>query len=185
MNYLLSLFFKNHNLLQIFIIPPLGNTVTKSIFDFLSGIKTAAILTSTYVMDEEEIIQLMADNTVITYILGVVGKALKVRSHRADGYSCLELVQGLTVLALSDDMKRMLVQNGVLPYLTKVLEVGDAAEKEQATKVLWTLAFHKENRPKLLVGIEVVGGVSRGFYSVFLQEKKQTFNQYLLILILF
>eukprot|EP00058_Branchiostoma_floridae_P006696 XP_002592184.1 hypothetical protein BRAFLDRAFT_88079 [Branchiostoma floridae] len=112
-------------------------------------IKTKAILTLAYIVNDDENDKLNASAESIKFILKLLTAALEQPDHRAKTYnfSAAELVSGLNELASNDGNKVKIVEEGGLILLYQLL-LDDSSVEEHilAAKGLWILAFNKSNK---------------------------------------
>ncbi|XP_019630155.1 PREDICTED: uncharacterized protein LOC109474307 [Branchiostoma belcheri] len=112
-------------------------------------IKTKAILTLAYIVNDDENDKLNASVENIRFILKLLRAALEQPDHRAKTYnfSASELVSGLNELASNDGNKVKIVEEGGLTLLYQLLLDGSSLEENiLAAKGLWILAFNKSNK---------------------------------------
>ncbi|XP_066300443.1 uncharacterized protein [Branchiostoma lanceolatum] len=112
-------------------------------------IKTKAILTLAYIVNDDENDKLNASADSIKYMLNLLKTALEQPDHMAKNYnfSASELVSGLNELASNDGNKVKIVEEGGLALLYQLL-LDDSSLEENilAAKGLWILAFNKSNK---------------------------------------
>ncbi|XP_035698110.1 uncharacterized protein LOC118431104 [Branchiostoma floridae] len=120
-------------------------------------IQTIIALTLAYITDKENKQLVMSEETqrkVVSYILRRFREAVNVPNWRSDGFSALELASGIAQLATNDTEedanKLVLVQEGVVPLLVKLMQTSDEEEQLQAVGAIWQLSFHEDNRKKIL-----------------------------------
>ncbi|CAH1239963.1 Hypp5915 [Branchiostoma lanceolatum] len=120
-------------------------------------IQTITALTLAYITDKKNKQLVMSEETqkkVVSYILRRFREAVNVPNWRSDGFSALELASGIAQLATNDTEedanKLVLVQEGVVPPLVKLMEHSDEEEQLQAVGAIWQLSFHEDNRKKIL-----------------------------------
>ncbi|KAF6029214.1 hypothetical protein EB796_012473 [Bugula neritina] len=64
-----------------------------------------------------------------------------------------ELIEGLTRIAVVDENKSKLIDQGILPLLVKSLKNSrkyDSSHQAAAAKALWTLAFNDDSRQRII-----------------------------------
>ncbi|XP_046350499.2 uncharacterized protein LOC124131331 isoform X2 [Haliotis rufescens] len=110
-------------------------------------VRLLVLLSLANMLDEDQNDLLLADDSVFDFILFILERAWKYQSHRFDGFSVEEVIDGMTGLAKNDSNKTLLVKKGVLPRLMNVLRDSSSDEEiEKAVKCVWELAFDEENR---------------------------------------
>eukprot|EP00058_Branchiostoma_floridae_P015678 XP_002601166.1 hypothetical protein BRAFLDRAFT_75615 [Branchiostoma floridae] len=132
------------------------NTI-ESLIPFLKAeneaVKTMVTLTLAYVIDEENL-GIMADPSVIRFIIEVFTQAVDNEKKSHLGYSAAELAMGVEKLAVNDTLddnnKLTLVAEGLLPPLIKLMTEGDEEEQLHAIRAISQLAFHPDNKEKIL-----------------------------------
>eukprot|EP00058_Branchiostoma_floridae_P015677 XP_002601165.1 hypothetical protein BRAFLDRAFT_75614 [Branchiostoma floridae] len=119
----------------------------------VEGIKTMATLTLAYVVDEENL-GIMADPSVISFIIEIFTGAVDDESKSHLGYSATELAMGVERLAVNDtpddNNKLTLVAEGILPPLIILMTEGDEEEQLYSIRAISQLAFHSDNKEKIL-----------------------------------
>lgn len=111
------------------------------------GIKLLTLLTLSYIIDDQDNHLLLADDSDFDFLLDSLSQAWEASGHREmHGYSLVDLLKGLGNLAQNDDNKKLLMKKGALKHLVPVLELGSEEEQQNAAKVVWELAFDKDNR---------------------------------------
>ena len=111
-------------------------------------IKTSAILTIAFLVDEENAHLIRADSSsgVIRFILEKLENTVFSVDNRAGGFSTVELLRSTCRIAMNDANKIVLVYDGILPLLTRLLNESGREEKIWATKILWMCAFMEDNK---------------------------------------
>ncbi|XP_071108142.1 uncharacterized protein [Haliotis cracherodii] len=124
--------------------------ISKHLLPFLKSKKTdvkmVTLLTLSYILDESQNDLLLADDSVFDFILSMIKLAWKAQDHRYNGFSVMELVEGLTGLAKNDDNKKLIEKKGAVPTVMKIVKDGSDDEKLVAVKCIWELSFDKDNR---------------------------------------
>ena len=76
-----------------------------------------------------------------------INGAYQSEDRRCDGYSAKELAEGLSHLAINDNNKKILGQNGAIRALTAILQTSnDDEERASGARGLWMLAFDDTNK---------------------------------------
>ncbi|XP_070554678.1 uncharacterized protein [Ptychodera flava] len=111
-----------------------------------------ALLTLSYIIEDNKIDLLEADIKLIAYILEILKRALGdpgLKSITEGGtYSALEITTGLGNIAVNDTNKGWIVKLGGVPLLIDLLKKDRPDVQESAANTLWTLAQadkHKGN----------------------------------------
>ena len=113
-------------------------------------IAAPSLLTLAYLVDENTNHLILADETLLSFIITLLDEAWRSEDRRSSGYSVRELAEGLSHLAINDDNKNILGQNGVIPVLISVIKTSkEDEEKASATRALWMLAFDDNNKEKV------------------------------------
>ncbi|XP_078572363.1 uncharacterized protein LOC144859530 [Branchiostoma floridae x Branchiostoma japonicum] len=112
-------------------------------------LKTVTVMTLAYIVGEEDNDLIMADDSVISFIMTVFEEAVDSELMRSQGFSAMEMAMGISQLAQNDDNKVMIVKKGALPLLVQLMETGDEEEQEQGANAVWQLAFHDDNKDKI------------------------------------
>ena len=113
-------------------------------------IAAPSLLTLAYLVDENTNHLILADETLLSFIITLLDEAWRSEDRRSGGYSVRELAEGLSHLAINDDNKNILGQNGVIPVLISVIKTSkEDEEKGSATRALWMLAFDNNNKEKV------------------------------------
>ena len=133
--------------------------------------QTIAFTTLARLVKKEEADKLSTNYTCIVSLLSLLKKCLYNHDHTADitrnsskknvltgiTIHAEELVQSLSDLAINDTNKRLIVENGGIQILAKLLQPDcSVEEKTTATKGIWRLAFLKENKEKLRKGQGII-----------------------------
>ena len=113
-------------------------------------IAAESLLTLAYLVDEKTNHLILADKNLLSFITILLDEAWQSEDRHSNGYSAKELAEGLRHLAINDDNKNILGQNGVIPVLISVIKTSNEdEEKASATRALWMLAFHDSNKEKI------------------------------------
>ncbi|XP_070553381.1 uncharacterized protein [Ptychodera flava] len=110
----------------------------------------AAMLTLSYVTEDNKIDLLTADKMLIAVTLGVLKKTLddprlqgNVNDHE---FSALEITTGLGNIAVNDTNKDLIVELGGVQLLIDLLKKDRPDVQESAANALWTLAQAERHR---------------------------------------
>ena len=92
---------------------------------------------------------------VISYLTGLLRNALsqsdlRGRSHGHSTWSCHEIADGLSILALNAKNMEAMLDTDVLPLLISLIDKGDATEKECAANTLWIIAKTSTGKAKII-----------------------------------
>ncbi|XP_066297280.1 uncharacterized protein [Branchiostoma lanceolatum] len=148
-----------HNMSRVPSIRPLFSDANAigSLIPYLQAhndrLKTSATLTLAYVINKEENLRIVADTSVVRFIIEVFTMAVDDATKKHLGFRATELAMGVERLAVNDtshdDNKQKLVAEGVLTPLSKLMTEGEEDEKIHAIKAITQLAFHRDNREKI------------------------------------
>ncbi|XP_030848994.1 uncharacterized protein LOC115918878 [Strongylocentrotus purpuratus] len=126
--------------------------------------QTIAFMTLAKLVKKEEADKLSTNYTCIVSLLSLLKKCLADRDHKAQtrrqtskknivtiiSLNAEELLQAVDDLAINDNNKRLIVEKGGIPILSKLLQRDcSMEEKTFAANSIWRLAFLKENKEKL------------------------------------
>ena len=110
-------------------------------------IAAPSLLTLAYLVDENTNRLILAEETLLSFIITLLDEAWQSKDRRSSGYPVMELAEGLSRLAINDLNKNILEQNGVIPVLISVIKTSkEDEEKGSATRALWMLAFDDNNK---------------------------------------
>ena len=113
-------------------------------------IAAVSLLTLAYLVDEHTNHLIFADKNLLSFIITLLDEAWQSKDRHSNGYSAKELAEGLRHLAINDTNKKILGQNGVIPVLISLIKTSNEdEEKASATRALWMLAFHDNNKEKI------------------------------------
>ncbi|KAL9981613.1 hypothetical protein ACROYT_G010339 [Oculina patagonica] len=113
----------------------------------MTGIATKALLSLGYLVNEETNHLISADESWLGFIVTILNKACQSEDRRCDGFSAKELAEGLSHLAINDNNKKTLGNNGAVRVLTSILKTSnDEEERASAARALWMLAFDDSNK---------------------------------------
>ena len=106
-----------------------------------------SLLTLAYLVDENTNHLILAEETLLGFIITLLDEAWQSEERRSIGYSVKELAEGLSHLAINDTNKKILGQKGATRVLISVIKTSsEDAEKVSAIKALWMLAFDDNNK---------------------------------------
>ena len=106
-----------------------------------------SLLTLAYLVNENTNHLLLAEETLLSFIITLLDEAWQSEERRSIGYSAKELAEGLSHLAVNDTNKKILGQKGATSVLISVIKTSsEDAEKVSAIKALWMLAFDDNNK---------------------------------------
>ena len=106
-----------------------------------------SLLTLAYLVDENTNHLILAEETLLGFIITLLDEAWQSEERRSIGYSIKELAEGLSHLAINDTNKKILGQKGATRVLISVVKTSsEDAEKVSAIKALWMLAFDDNNK---------------------------------------
>ena len=84
---------------------------------------------------------------MLCFIITLLNEAYQSENRRWNGYSTKELAEGLSHLAINDNNKKILGQNGAIRVLTAILKTSnDDEETASGARALWMLAFDDTNK---------------------------------------
>ena len=106
-----------------------------------------SLLTLAYLVDENTNHLILAEETLLGFIITLLDEAWQSEERRSIGYSVKELAEGLSHLAINDTNKKILGQKGATRVLISVIKTSrEDTEKVSALKALWMLAFDDNNK---------------------------------------
>ncbi|ESO93488.1 hypothetical protein LOTGIDRAFT_232580 [Lottia gigantea] len=113
-------------------------------------VKAKALITLSYIIDEDKNETINAEKGVINYIVEMLKDSLSSPDHFSSKYgmSALEIAEGLNNIAVNDNNKIKIVQCKALPLLVKMMKL-DRNSQYLGVMVLWTLAFSPVNCPSI------------------------------------
>ena len=112
-----------------------------------SGIAATALLCLAYLVNEDTNHLISADENLLCFIITMLNEAYQSEDRRCDGYSAKELAEGLSHLAINDNNKKILGQNGAIRVLTAILQSSNNdEERASGARALWMLAFDDTNK---------------------------------------
>ncbi|XP_059176158.1 uncharacterized protein LOC131955877 [Physella acuta] len=141
----------------------------------METIRLSSISILADLVNEQEAELLVTHSSLFKFILKKLDNALKEESHKDVGWSAEELTRAIRQLARNDANKEVLVQEGCLPILVNLLNVGNDGETKEAINALWALSFNDENKKKMLDEPNLVEKVYR-MYSLADGSRKQAFH---------
>ena len=84
---------------------------------------------------------------MLCFFITLLNEAYQSENRRWNGYSTKELAEGLSHLAINDNNKKILGQNGAIRVLTAILKTSnDDEETASGARALWMLAFDDTNK---------------------------------------
>ncbi|XP_055872747.1 uncharacterized protein LOC106059484 isoform X3 [Biomphalaria glabrata] len=120
-------------------------------------LKSIAMLTLAYIVEEDENAKLIDETDTIKNIVNWIHKALENKQKRRyRGFTPWELTQGLSKLAVNDSNKAKIIEEGALSDFTQMLRHTDPREQSSAAECLWTLAFDKTVRQTIVESPDLV-----------------------------
>ena len=106
-----------------------------------------ALLCLAYLVNEDTNHLISADENLLCFIITLLNEAYQSENRRWNGYSTTELAEGLSHLAINDNNKKILGQNGAIRVLTAILKTSnDDEETASGARALWMLAFDDTNK---------------------------------------
>lgn len=115
-----------------------------------TGVAVTALLCLAYLVNEDTNHLISADENLLCFIITILNGAYQFEDRRWDGYSAKELAEGLSHLAINDNNKKILGQNGAIRVLTATLQTSnDDEETASGARALWMLAFDDTNKDKI------------------------------------
>ena len=112
-----------------------------------TGVAATALLCLAYLVNEDTNHLISADENLLRFIITMLNGAYQSEDRRCDGYSAKELAEGLSHLAINDNNKKILGQNGAIRVLTAILQTSnDDEETASGARALWMLAFDDTNK---------------------------------------
>ncbi|KAH9492545.1 hypothetical protein Btru_025773 [Bulinus truncatus] len=114
-------------------------------------------------VNEEEAELLGAHVSVFKFLLKTLENALMAESHKNLGWSVQELTRAVKQLARNDANKEILVHEGCLPLIIKILDDGSIVEIYEAVHCLWALSFNVENTKRMVEEPLLVEKVYKGY----------------------
>nr|XP_054756891.1 uncharacterized protein LOC129262949 [Lytechinus pictus] len=126
--------------------------------------QTIAFMTLAKLVKKEEADKLSTNTKCIFFLLSLLRKCLSNRDHKSSikrqtskkdtvtivSLDAEELVKSVEDLAINDNNKKLIVTEGGIPLLGKLLKPKcTTEEKTSAANTIWRLAFLKENKEKL------------------------------------
>lgn len=112
-----------------------------------TGVAATALLCLAYLVNEDTNHLISADENLLCFIITMLNETYQSEDRRCDGYSAKELAEGLSHLAINDNNKKILGQNGAIRVLTAILQTPhDDEETASGARALWMLAFDDTNK---------------------------------------
>ncbi|XP_067664576.1 uncharacterized protein [Haliotis asinina] len=112
--------------------------------------RMSAIAALADILDEKECYLLQARREGIKFLITIFERSLKKRQHINRGWSSKELARTVGRLARNDANKKMLVEEGALPFLLKLFKSRNIEERKEAIESMWVLAFDEDNKQKMM-----------------------------------
>ncbi|GAB1603875.1 uncharacterized protein LOC106868605 isoform X1 [Argonauta hians] len=112
--------------------------------------KVLSMMTNAYIVEEEDNQALIEETGSISCMLQWLDKALDCNKRRYKGFTPYEIVQGLEKLAVTDFNKSKIMDGGVLPMLSRMLQHDEVREQCSAARILWTLLFDETVRERMV-----------------------------------
>ena len=113
----------------------------------VASIAATALLCLTYLVDEETNHLISANKDLLRFIIAMLDEACEAEDHKSNGFSAKELVEGLGRLAINDNNKKILGNEGAIRVLTSRIKTSsDDEERASAVEALWMLAFANSNK---------------------------------------
>ena len=114
-------------------------------------VASTALLCLAYLVNEDTNHLISADENLLHFIIILLNKACQSEDRKCDGYSAKELAEGLSHLAINDNNKKILGQNGAIRVLTATLQTSnDDEETASGARALWMLAFDDTNKDEII-----------------------------------
>ena len=118
-------------------------------------VAATALLCLAYLVNEDTNHLISADENLLRFIIILLNKACQSEDRKCDGYSAKELAEGLSHLAINDNNKKILGQNGAIRVLTATIQTSnDDEETASGARALWMLAFDDTNKEIIQQGQE-------------------------------
>ncbi|XP_012942420.1 uncharacterized protein LOC101845869 [Aplysia californica] len=132
-------------------------------------LKSIAMLTLAYIVEEEENAKLIDETNTIKNIVTWIHRALENKQKRRfRGFTPWELTQGLAKLAVNDSNKAKIIEEGALGDFLSMLRHTDPKEQANSAECIWTLSFDKTVRQAIIDFPELVPALEE------LQEHENT-----------
>ncbi|KAL4228744.1 hypothetical protein ACF0H5_011787 [Mactra antiquata] len=114
-------------------------------------IRLKSLIVLSYILSEAENELINSDNDNFVFIFQVLNDALNSTQHKSTKYgmNVAEVLKGLNNLAINDENKIRIVQNGGLALFQEILNEGYSDEIKVTITTLWSLAFHHYNKVKM------------------------------------
>ena len=138
------------------------------LYDFLNDPdlvnKTISLLTLSYIVEENENEKLATTGTggCLSFLVSLLEESIKYSNHRATSvlFTTEELLAGLNEVAENDANKVKIVEGGIIPILTTILNAKYSdKEQELAALVFWRLAFVASNRETICKNEDAIKGM--------------------------
>ena len=113
----------------------------------VASIAASALLCLAYLVNEETNHLISAEKDLLRFIITMLDEACEAEDHKSNGFSAKELVEGLGRLAINDNNKKILGNEGAIRVLTSRIKTSsDDEERASAVEALWMLAFANSNK---------------------------------------
>ncbi|XP_067041587.1 uncharacterized protein [Acropora muricata] len=115
------------------------------------GVAVTALLCLAYLVNEDTNHLISADENLLGFLIIMLNAAYQSEDRRCIGFSAKELAEGLSHLAINDNNKKILGQNGAIRVLTATLQTSnDDGETASGARALWMLAFDDTNKDEII-----------------------------------
>ncbi|XP_059157845.1 uncharacterized protein LOC131942130 [Physella acuta] len=128
------------------VVDTLGNFLN---YEDQPKVTMLVLMTLALIIDENQTHLLISRDSVFDLIFELIQEAMKRSDHRYSGFSLEELLLALSGLSKNDEVKKIVVQKGILDQVQNVLLSCQGNEIIQALKLLWELSFDKDNKVKI------------------------------------
>ena len=109
-----------------------------------------ALLCLAYLVNENTNHLISADENLLCFIITMLNEAYQSEDRSWNGFSAKELAEGLSHLAINDNNKKILGQNGAIRVLSAILQTSnDDEETASGARALWMLAFDDTNKDEI------------------------------------
>ncbi|XP_072048355.1 uncharacterized protein [Amphiura filiformis] len=119
-------------------------------------LKVKSLLILSYITNEDESEILAKNGKAVVFLVSKVKEAVAASNHYAyigsTYFSANELLKGLCQLIIHDTNKKIVLENGGVPVITRML-MSDFSNEERmlAIKALWSLAFDEAVRKSVAI----------------------------------
>ena len=112
-----------------------------------SQVAPLVLLCLAYLVNEDSNHLISPDENLLCFIITLLNEAYQSKNRRWNEYSTTELAEGLSHLAINDNNKKILSQNGAIRVVTAILKTSnDDEETASGARALWMLAFDDTNK---------------------------------------